>query len=138
VPYLAAGPLTRGELYELCPFDNLLLIVEVPGDILDTLLQQISAADGWPMSGDVRITIRDHVMSGCTINKQPIDRAAIYRVAMPDYVANGGDDMKMLIPLSRIQTGQLVRDILIDYAMETAKKGKTISAPIEGRIIIER
>ena len=37
VPYISAGPLTRGEIYELCPFDNLLVIVDVPGDILDIL-----------------------------------------------------------------------------------------------------
>lgn len=138
VPYLSAGPLTRGELYELCPFDNLLLIVDVPGNILDTLLQKIASSDGWPISGDIRMTIKDHVMTSCTIANKPINSTATYKVAMPDYVANGGDDMKMLIPLPRIQTGLLVRDILIGYALETARNGKEISAPIEGRIIIQR
>ena len=138
VPYLSAGPLTRGELYELCPFDNLLLIVEVPGDVLDSLLQKIASSDGWPISGDIRMTIKDHMLTGCTIGNKPIDSTATYKVAMPDYVANGGDDMKMLIPLSRIQTGLLVRDILIGHAVETASSGKEISAPIEGRIIMQR
>ncbi|MEO1714912.1 MAG: 5'-nucleotidase, partial [Bacteroidota bacterium] len=36
---LPAGPLTRGKIYELMPFDNQLVILDLPGDIVDTLVR---------------------------------------------------------------------------------------------------
>ncbi len=138
VPYISAGPLTRGEIYELCPFDNLLVIVDVPGDILDSLLQQIAFTEGWPVSNDIRMVIKDNKVESCTIHSQQIVSSQIYKVAMPDYVANGGDGLRALIPLSRVQTSKLIRDILIEYAQESTRKGQTISATIDGRIIIQK
>lgn len=138
VPYLTAGPLTVGELYELSPFDNLLVIVDMPGDKLDSLFQHIAATEGWPVSGDVRMRIRNKVMAQCMIQGKPLDHSNVYRVAMPDYVANGGDGSKMILPLPRIQTGVLVRDLLIEEAKETQREGRKISAMIEGRTIIEK
>lgn len=137
IPQITAGPLTRGEIYELCPFDNLMVIVEVPGDILDSLLQQIASLEGWPISSGVWMVIEDHRMIQFTLHGMPLDPFATYKVAMPDYVANGGDGLKVIIPLPRVQTGMLVRDILIEHAMETAKTGKEITARIEGRIVIQ-
>lgn len=138
VPYISAGPLTRGEIYELCPFDNLLVIVDVPGNILDTLLQQIASSEGWPVSNEIRMVIKDNKIESCTIHNQPIVSSQIYKVAMPDYVANGGDGLKSLIPLSRVQTSKLIRDILIEYAQESTRMGKGISASIDGRITIQK
>lgn len=138
VPYISAGPLTRGEIYELCPFDNLLVIVDVPGDILDSLLQQIASTEGWPVSNGIRMVIKDNKVESCTIQSQPIVSSQIYKVAMPDYVANGGDGLKALIALSRVQTSKLIRDILIEYAQESTRTGQTISATIDGRIIIRK
>jgi 2',3'-cyclic-nucleotide 2'-phosphodiesterase (5'-nucleotidase family) len=137
VPQITAGPLTIGEIYELCPFDNLVVIVDVPGKELDTLLQKIAASEGWPVSKGVAMVVKDKVMTSCTINNKPIDPQTIYKVAMPDYVANGGDEMKVLIPLSRIQTGIVQRDLLIEEAQMTTKEGKEIKASIEGRIKIQ-
>ncbi len=138
VPEITAGPLTRGEIYELCPFDNLLVVMDVPGNIVDTILQQIAASEGWPVSGELRMVIRDKKMIQCTIHGVPLDMATTYKVVMPDYVANGGDGLKSLIPLTRQQTGRLVRDILIEHAIATAKAGKEVTAKIEGRIVIQQ
>lgn len=138
VPYISEGPLTRGEIFELSPFDNLLVIVDVPGHILDTLLQQIASSEGWPVSNEIRMVIKDNKIESCTIKNQPIVASQIYKVAMPDYVANGGDGFKSLIPLSRVQTSKLLRDILIEYAQELTRTGKPISASIDGRIIIQK
>ncbi len=138
IPYLSAGPLTRGEIFELCPFDNLLVIVDIPGDLLDTLLNQIAESEGWPISKGVVMTIKNNQLVSCTIDNLPVSTSRNYKVAMPDYVANGGDNLKMLIPLSRIQTGKLIRDILIEHALETTKNGKEITAAIEGRVIIQK
>ena len=137
VPEITAGPLTKGEIYELCPFDNLMVIMDVPGNIVDTIFQQIAATEGWPVSSEVKMVIKDKKMIQCSIHGVPLDMATTYKVVMPDYVANGGDGLKSLVSLTRVQTGRLVRDILIEDAIATAKAGKEITAKIEGRVVVQ-
>ncbi len=135
VPYITAGPLTRGELFELSPFDNMIMVVDVPGIVLDTIFQQIAAAGGWPVSKSVKLVISNKMLLSSLIFDQPIDPKRVYKVATLDYVANGGDDMKSFIPLTRIQTGKILRDMLIENVMRATAAGKDITSSLEGRII---
>jgi 2',3'-cyclic-nucleotide 2'-phosphodiesterase (5'-nucleotidase family) len=137
VPVITTGPLTMGELYELSPFDNMIMIVDVPGTIVDSLFQHIAARNGWPVSSAIRMKMKDGKMTSCLINGQPIDYTKTYKVVTPDYVANGGDDARFMIGLPRVQTGFLQRDLIIQYAAETARMGKDINVVTEGRIVKE-
>lgn len=135
VPYLTAGPLTRGEIFELTPFDNTLMIVEVPGSKLDSFFLLTAQADGWPVSKDVKMVIKDKQLVSAAVGGMPLDPAKTYRMATIDYVANGGDNMKVLIPLSRKQTNLIFRDVLIDYVKKATADGRQIAPVIDGRVI---
>ena len=135
VPMISAGVLTVGEIYELSPFDNMLLIVDMPGTYVDSLFQFIAAKDGWPVSKGVRLVISQKKLISATIDGAPVDPAKMYKVAMPDYVANGGDEARFMIPLKRISTDKMQRNILIDFAKASAKDGGNIYTRMEGRII---
>jgi 2',3'-cyclic-nucleotide 2'-phosphodiesterase (5'-nucleotidase family) len=135
VPVISAGPLTVGEMYELSPFDNLLLIVDVPGNIVDTLFQYIASRDGWPVSKNIKLAISQKKLISATINGAAVDPGKIYKVAMPDYVANGGDDAHFLIPLPRVSTDKMQRNVLIDFARNAGKSGEVIYTRTEGRIV---
>jgi len=137
IPQITAGPLTMGEIFELCPFDNLLVIVEMKGDIVDSLLQQTAMSEGWPVSKGIKMIISDKKMVQCTIQGLPLSSSTTYKVAMPDYVANGGDGLKVLIPQKRVQTAILIRDMLIEYARDATANGKEITSAIDGRIVIQ-
>ena len=135
VPVITIGPLTMGELYELSPFDNEIMIVDVPGNIVDSLFQHIAERNGWPVSGNIRMTMKDGKMLTCLINGKTIDPNTMYKVVTPDYVANGGDDARFMVGLKRMQTGFLQRDLIIQYAAETARMGNDINVTLEGRIV---
>jgi 2',3'-cyclic-nucleotide 2'-phosphodiesterase (5'-nucleotidase family) len=137
VPSIQPGPLTIGEIYELSPFDNMLVVVEIPGDRMQAFLSHIAAAGGWPVSEGVRMVISRDKLGGFQLRNQPLDTARTYRVGMPDYVANGGDRSDMLIGLKQVETGVLVRDVLIDEARRTAAAGREIHVVTEARTIIE-
>ena len=137
VPVITAGPLTMGELFELSPFDNMIMVVDMPGNYVDTLFQLVAARGGWPVSKGIKMTIKDGKMTSCLINGQPIDPAKTYKVVTPDYVANGGDDARFMIGLKRMQTGFLQRDLIVQYAAETARMGNDIHVALEGRIVKE-
>ena len=134
VPTITKGPLTMGELYELSPFDNTLMIVDAPGNIVDSLFQFIAGKDGWPVSKEVRLVIHDQKLVSATINGQPVDPNKTYKIAVPDYVANGGDNTRFMIGTKRLQTGLLVRNILVRDAAETARMGNSINVTLDGRI----
>jgi 2',3'-cyclic-nucleotide 2'-phosphodiesterase (5'-nucleotidase family) len=138
VPVITAGPLTMGELYEFSPFDNTLMIVDVPGNIVDSLFRFVALKDGWPVSDNIRMVIKDKQLISFTINGQPVDLNKIYKAAVPDYVANGGDNTSFMIGLKRIQTGLLVRNLLVQYAAETARSGNDINVGLQGRITIQQ
>lgn len=135
VPYLTKGELTRGELFELSPFDNTIHVVDVPGAKLDSVFIMIAESDGWPVSKSVNLTIGNKKVLKAQIMNQPINPEKIYKVATLDYVANGGDNMKVFIPLSRVQTSFLLRDILIAYVKEATATGRSINPVLDGRII---
>lgn len=138
VPYLSPGPLTKGQIFELSPFDNLLVVVQIPGDILDTLMQRLAVSGGWPVSKSLKMTINDAGFINYTINGQVPSASAVYRVAMPDYVANGGDGLDELIALERVQSGILVRDVIMDYVIALTQNGQKVDGNIEGRIVQEK
>ena len=135
VPYLTKGELTIGEIFELSPFDNTIHIVDVPGAKLDSVFIMLAESDGWPVSKSVNLTIGNKKVLKARVMNQPIDPNRIYKVATLDYVANGGDNMKVFIPLSRVQTSILLRDVLIANVKEATASGKSINPVLDGRII---
>jgi len=130
---LAAGPVTIGKVFELMPFDNLLILQELKGSVLQTLLDHISEMGGWPVSG-ATWRIHNKKAVDVVVNGKPLELNATYTVANSDYIANGGDDCSMLKPIPQINNGYLMRDALIVYIQELTAAGKTIGGTMEGRV----
>src|SRR5690606_7274315 len=109
VPYIAPGPISRSRLSELMPFNNKLVILDIPGAVLQQLCDVMAARRGWPVSG-ITFSIKDRQAAYVLVAGVPLNPALVYRVAVNDYMARGGDGCAMLPPLKRLLTGVLVRD----------------------------
>lgn len=131
VKALAAGPVTVGEIYELMPFDNELVAVELNGFVLQEFIDHMAADGGWPISEQLRFRIEADKAVDVSIQGEPIAFNRNYIIVLPDYVANGGSDSKMLIDRQQYPSGQLIRDLLIDY---TRKIEGPIKVKLDGRI----
>ncbi|HEY8397886.1 MAG TPA: 5'-nucleotidase C-terminal domain-containing protein [Flavihumibacter sp.] len=131
---LPAGPLTIGRVFELMPFENILVIQEVPGAVLQQFLNKMAERGGWPSAG-VQYTIKDKKAINVLINGKPLDPAATYVVANSDYIANGGDDCHMLRDIPQINKGVLVRDVFLQYFESLSARGIKINAQLENRIV---
>lgn len=129
------GNITIGNVYELMPFDNLLIVQELSGEVLERFFQLIAADGGWPISSGSSYTIEDKKAVGIFVNGQPLDKTKKYIVANSDYVANGGSNATMLKSIPQLNKGYLMRDALIDYITVVTKSGKPIEATTEKRII---
>jgi len=128
------GPLTQGYFFELLPFENQVVIVALDSAGMHHLLRKIARVGGWPIAGDCRLTIRDTTIVSIEVKGVPLDGKKTYPVAMPDYLANGGDECAFLRPFPRQSRGELLRDMIIRYAIMQHRKGVALDSGTDGRI----
>lgn len=136
LPNIGAGPITIRTIYELMPFDNTLVIVEADGNVTRKLLDRIAEYGGWPISNTVSFQIVNGKAENILINGKELDDSMTYRIALPDYIANGGDGTDYLIDLPRQEFALLIRDLLINHIKRDTEAGVNQFAEKEGRISI--
>ena len=132
---LPAGPITRGQIYELMPFDNYLVTMQLPGEVVKLLFDRMAAAGGWPISRGVVYEIRDQVAQNILINEMPLDLARTYEIVLSDYLAEGGGNLDFLRKHQYQNLQVYYRDALIEHALLQKGIGKSIDARLEGRVM---
>jgi len=132
--YIPKGNITVGKIFELMPFDNLVVLQEVKGTVLQQFLDKIAADGGWPVSAGVIMGIKEKKAVQVLINGKPLDENGTYTIANSDYVANGGSDCEMLRKIPKIDKGYLFRDALIEYVTDLTKQGQPVDSKIENRV----
>jgi len=131
IPALPKGDITKSDIFELLPFDNILVILELDSTLMKTLVDHMAASGGWPVSKGLSFDIVQTEAENILIGGQPLQDSVAYRVAMPDYVANGGSNSDFLIRLPQETTGRFMRDAVIEYIQE---QKQPITARVEGRV----
>lgn len=133
VPYLPEGSITKGNIFELMPFENRMVVLKVEGSTVQTLFDHIATLGGWPISQNVSFEIRDSTNAkNIMIRQKPLDTNQNYTFVLPDYIANGGDNCSFLSNyVERKDSEKLIRDSFFDYL----KKNPVLNAEIEGRVI---
>jgi 2',3'-cyclic-nucleotide 2'-phosphodiesterase (5'-nucleotidase family) len=130
---LPAGDVTTGKIFELMPFDNLLILQQLKGDVIQQFLDLAATNGGWPVAG-ITMQIKDKKAVNVMIGGKPLDPAATYTTVNSDFMANGGDNAEMLRTIPQITNGYLMRDALFDYIRKLKSQGRNISANIENRV----
>ena len=133
---LPAGKITKSNVFELMPFENALVVIHVNAEILQEFFDKMALYGGWPVSHQVRYKIKNNKAIDITINGQPIDKNKIYKIALSDFIANGGDKCFFFKNQKRDLLGKLFRDAIMEHVMDLTKEGKKIDANIEGRVTV--
>lgn len=125
------GPITIGRMYELMPFENMLVVETLTGAQLRELAEEIVSIGGEPMAG-LRIRVDDQgEVAEVTLDGRPLDPGGEYRVVTADYLANGGGALSVLwAPMAREDLGVTLRDAFIGYVRERGR----IDPTLDGRI----
>lgn len=138
IQQLPKGPITTGKIFELLPFENELVLVEVPGSVLEKWMNFIESKGGWPTSYLIPYRKKSGVLLEDTLRKimgslpASADKSkfasalkhlqtksdSIYYIATNDYLANGGDNCDFLKSCKKIETGILLRTLMMDYIKE--------------------
>ena len=132
----AAGDITVRNVFELMPFDNMLVVLTLKGSDLQQLGKIFAYSGGQGVAGMRVKAIGDRVMQQdalVTINGKPIEMDKTYTVATSDYLSQGNDGM---LPLkNHIQcwnSEEKIRDLYIEYI----KRVKKVESKVDGRMSI--
>jgi len=132
IPELYAGEISKGLIYELLPFDNFLVVLELDYDKLSQLFNIMAKNGGWPISENVKYTIDKNTLEAKSvqINGKPIQKNETFNVLIPDYVANGGDSCFFLKEVNQKTCKLYLRDAMINYL----KDNNTINLKSDDRV----
>jgi 2',3'-cyclic-nucleotide 2'-phosphodiesterase (5'-nucleotidase family) len=131
---LPTGEVTLGRVFELMPFENTILILDMNHEQLKNLFQYIVQRKGIPLAG-IRLKISKTDYQDVTINGMPYDSTKSYRVATNDYLANGGDGMMFLRDVqSKTDIELKVRDSYIREMRNLNQQGKKLKVVLDGRV----
>ncbi len=133
LPSIPAGNITRGKIFELSPFDNILVLLPLKGNVLQQFLDVAAAKGGWPVAG-ITYQVQDSKAVNITVKGMPLKNDGDYTIATLDYVANGGDNCDMLRSIPQQNNGYVFRDAIIAYLSALNKQGKQIIASTENRV----
>lgn len=133
--YIPKGEVTIGKIFELMPFDNLIVLQELKGFQLKQFLNRVCEKGGWPVSKGLTYSIKEKKLADVLIDEKPITDSTVYIIANSDYIANGGDDCAMLKTIPKQNINYLMRDALIQYVKQLTAEGKPINAKIENRVV---
>jgi 2',3'-cyclic-nucleotide 2'-phosphodiesterase (5'-nucleotidase family) len=143
----AAGDLRVSDFYELMPFENKLVVLEMSGAQVLQVLQalaagrdaQSGAAIVYHTNADKRSELVSANLIGSDGKPKAIDPAATYRVVTIDYLLNvsGGSYAVFHEAKTTNQLGVTIRDAMIDYVKGETAAGRSIKARLDHRIVAD-
>lgn len=135
---LAAGDVTYGQLYQVLPFTNVVMSLDMTGKQLRAVFEAASGTSGRLHVGGARYTYRFENPSGqrlrsVTVGGAALDDARLYRVVTIDYLFGGGDGHTEF----RDSTNVIFGDIEVDAVAAYMIAHSPLDPRVEGRITQE-
>lgn len=114
---LPKGDVTSRTAFELMPFENKVIVAELPGEaVIEMIDYLISEKKAHPLSGMTFTITKDNRPQDIRIGGQPFDKSKTYNVATSDYLINGGDRMYFFgKSIKNSDIDYKLRAIMIDY-----------------------
>jgi 2',3'-cyclic-nucleotide 2'-phosphodiesterase (5'-nucleotidase family) len=130
---LPAGDVTTRNAFEIMPFENEVVVLEMNGEaVIEMAKFIIKEQKPHPMSGMKIFLDKDSNVVAVKVGNFVVENSKNYYVATNDYLANGNDNMTFFLKASnKFNTDYKIRNLLIDYF----KSVKEISFSKDERII---
>ncbi|HWY12816.1 MAG TPA: 5'-nucleotidase [Bacteroidia bacterium] len=123
---LPKGAITKGNIFELMPFDNELVSLNISGEKLKESIEAM-LKDNKLISFDLRMDVKNKQVENIIVNGSPFDLNKNYWVVTTDYLAMGGDNCGFFgKPISYETTGIKLRDAIITYCGSLTKNNTHI------------
>ena len=127
------GPITKGLVFELMPFDNILVVLTLKGEDIISLCESFAQYGGQGVAG-MRVTVIDGHLADVQVGGKPVNPKALYTVATSDYLSGGTDHMDALTRhVDCWKSDLLIRDLYL----EAVQTQDTIRAAVDGRMTMK-
>jgi len=138
---LRPGLLKVADIFEMMPFENELMVIELTGaEVIEVVKEGIVRRGGEPCSGVKAVVQGTPEAATYTLTWEdgsPIDPTAIVKVATSDYLYGGGDSIPTLKKGRKpFTTGLTLRQILLDQCAAMVREKKELLPPELGRYTI--
>lgn len=133
-PYIDAGNLTRSMIFEVMPFDNVMVMVDVNGETLRRFIEELGQ-EGAGIAGFTMTILGNKKVTDIKVAGQPIDPGAMYTVVYSDYNYHNSPILK---EGKLRRTTYLIRDALEAYVGRMESKGEIIGEKLENRIYVSK
>lgn len=139
IPSIAKGAITKGKLFELMPFDNMIVAVKVKGETLKRVLEKIASKGGEAISGFKMVISTDRKLKQVIYNDAPVDFEKEYIIATNDFLFNGGDNYTMFsgTVVKQYPMAVPIRDMVINYIEKLAATNVPIKPDADERITVQ-
>jgi len=130
---ISEGNISARTAYEVMPFDNTVVVVELNGkSVRDLVAFLINSGRAHPIAGLQIVLAKDGSLQSVNINGAPFDENSTYNVATSNYLVEGGDNMGFFKDgLNITETNYLIRNAMIDYF----EKVDTIAPIVDDRFM---
>ena len=135
---IPAGAITMGNLYEVMPFDNTLVTMDLTGEqVLQVLNHGINGKAGMVQFSGLQVNIDSSRPYGSQLvevrlsDGKLLDPAGTYKIVTNDFMASGGDEFTVL------KTGRNITDNFIplrDALAEAVKRAGTLNIKKDERL----
>jgi 2',3'-cyclic-nucleotide 2'-phosphodiesterase (5'-nucleotidase family) len=138
---LHPGQLKVGDIFEVMPFENELVVVELTGaEVIQVVKEGILHRGGEPCSG-VKVVVSGTPTAASLLvtweDGSPIKPDEPVKVATSDYLYSGGDSIPTLKKGRHpFTTGITLRQVLLDACAKLAKQKRDLTAPPTGRMTV--
>lgn len=141
---ITEGAITFGDIYNVFPFENRLVLITLNGEQMLRLFAEIAKEGGEPISGARMEIIGYPENPRCGRVKIggkeiPIDKEEQlkreYRIATSDYLSQGNDGLTTLAEgYDKKEYTITLRELIIEYIAKHHKKSKGVTAQKDGRV----
>jgi 2',3'-cyclic-nucleotide 2'-phosphodiesterase (5'-nucleotidase family) len=132
---LPIGEITMGNMYEVMPFENSVVVLKLNGGAVDSLFRHIIRRGGEPVSG-LKLEVDEKQHYTAWMGQRRFDSRRDYWVATSDYLAFGGDGFSMFkSPMQIIYLKKTIRDVLIGGVQSETRRFGVIQKRTERRIL---
>ncbi|WP_135825723.1 bifunctional metallophosphatase/5'-nucleotidase [Halorussus ruber] len=135
-----SGEITAADLVSVTPFEERIVLAEVPGSALRAAFEWAASPDlgfaepGWwhaHVSGARVVWNPEKAgVESVRVGGEPLDSDRTYSVALSDYVLHTDDEFPTLEETHRVEAVDIQYDVLVEYVRENE-----IAPEIEGRIV---
>ena len=130
---ISRGAVTERTAFEVMPFENAIVIVEMSGATVRKMVDFLARArNPHPVAGRRLVLDADGRPASISVQGRLLEDSKTYYVATSDYLVGGGNGMTFLEAHSRLyKTGYKIRNAMIDYFREV----DTLTSGVDDRVV---